>query len=188
MAAAERARRCCFLFGCSLRSSVVSSDALPSRHRHPLVRFQRLIGCKRVHLRGWLQHATHCQLWSVPQARWFESHSPTFEFSHIRSHSSRRKKARTPRAKSFSFSHFLSLCLNLGPWLHIAPVSLWTMGEKVSDHNPASDPLSQIRGCRPQRPSPSSSPHSRSASSTCHSPNREYRRLQYRYHVNKSSA
>ena len=81
----------------------------------------------------------------------------------------------------FLLFHFLSLSLNLGPWLHIAPVSLWTMGDKVSDHNPASDPLSQIRGCRPQRPSPSSSPHSRSASSTCHSPNREYRRLQYRY-------
>ena len=60
----RRARRCCFLFGCSLRSSVFSSGALPSRHRHSIVRFQRLTGCERVHLRGWLQHATHCQCWS----------------------------------------------------------------------------------------------------------------------------
>ena len=59
-----------FSFGCSLRSSVVSSDALPSRHRHPLERFQRLIGCKRVHLRGWLQHATHCQYWSTLAWPW----------------------------------------------------------------------------------------------------------------------
>ena len=61
----RRARRCCFLFGCSLRSSVFSSGAVPSRHRHSIVRFQRLTGCERVHLRGWLQHATHCQCWST---------------------------------------------------------------------------------------------------------------------------
>jgi hypothetical protein len=53
--------------------------------------------------------------------------------------------------------------------------------DKVSDHIPHLTLSRSDTRCRPQRPSPPRSAHSTVCVFSSHSPNREYRRLQYRY-------